>query len=101
MTLSRPRSLALGFPLVLALTHLMGIGAPAETRTPKRGGVLQTLLIEDPPGLLAHESATVSNVCPMSPCFKEYFAHYPHVKNLVPHNALYNYGRMQDAWLDR
>ena len=31
----------------------------------------------------------------------EYFAHYPHVKNLVPHNALYNYGRMQDVWLDR
>jgi hypothetical protein len=32
---------------------------------------------------------------------KEYFAHFPHVKNLVPHNALYNYGRMQDVWLDR
>ena len=38
---------------------------------------------------------------PMLGWRKEYFAHYPHVKNLVPHNALYNYGRMQDVWLDR
>lgn len=32
---------------------------------------------------------------------KEYFAQWPYVKNLVPHNALYNYGRMQDVWLDK
>jgi len=38
---------------------------------------------------------------PMLGWRKEYFAHYPHVKNLVPHNALYNYGRMQDVWLDK
>ena len=38
---------------------------------------------------------------PMLGWRKEYFAHWPHVKNLVPHNALYNYGRMQDVWLDR
>ncbi len=30
---------------------------------------------------------------------KEYFAQWPHVKNLVPHNTLYNYGRMQEVWL--
>jgi hypothetical protein len=23
------------------------------------------------------------------------------VKNLVPHNNLYNFGRMQEVWLDR
>ncbi len=38
---------------------------------------------------------------PMLGWRKEYFAHWPHVKNLVPHNALYNYGRMQDVWLDK
>jgi peptide/nickel transport system substrate-binding protein len=31
----------------------------------------------------------------------EYFTRWPHVKNLVPHNSLYNYARMQDVWLDR
>jgi peptide/nickel transport system substrate-binding protein len=38
---------------------------------------------------------------PMLGWRKEYFARWPHVKNLVPHNSLYNYGRMQDVWLDR
>jgi peptide/nickel transport system substrate-binding protein len=38
---------------------------------------------------------------PMLGWRKEYFAQYPYVKNLVPHNALYNYGRMQEVWLDR
>ena len=28
------------------------------------------------------------------------FAHWPRVKNIVPHHALYNWGRMQDVWLD-
>ena len=31
----------------------------------------------------------------------DHFAHWPHVKNLVPHNSLYNFGRMQEVWLDR
>jgi peptide/nickel transport system substrate-binding protein len=38
---------------------------------------------------------------PMLGWRKEYFAQYPYVKNLLPHNALYNYGRMQEVWLDR
>jgi peptide/nickel transport system substrate-binding protein len=29
------------------------------------------------------------------------FPLWPHVKNLVPHNNIYNYGRMQEVWLDR
>ena len=48
----------------LAAVHL-----PAGAQTPKRGGVLNAMLGEDPPGLLIHESATVSNVWPMSPCY--------------------------------
>src|SRR5262245_17223205 len=44
-------------------------GVYAQGQTPKRGGILNTLLIEEPPGLLIHESATVSNVWPMSPCY--------------------------------
>ncbi|MBI1961739.1 MAG: hypothetical protein HYS37_00035, partial [Candidatus Rokubacteria bacterium] len=31
----------------------------------------------------------------------DHFAHWPHVKNLVPHHTPYSYGRMQEVWLDR
>ena len=29
------------------------------------------------------------------------FAQWPHVKNLVPHNNFYNYGRLQEVWVDK
>ena len=38
---------------------------------------------------------------PMLAWRNEYFTHWPHVRNLVPHNSLYNYARMQEVWLDR
>ena len=31
----------------------------------------------------------------------DYFTHWPYVKNLVPHQVSYNWGRMQEVWLDR
>jgi hypothetical protein len=31
----------------------------------------------------------------------DYFTQWPHVKNLVPHHNIYNYGRMQDVWMDK
>jgi peptide/nickel transport system substrate-binding protein len=31
----------------------------------------------------------------------DYFAQWPHVKNLVPHQSIYNWGRMQEVWLDK
>lgn len=31
----------------------------------------------------------------------DYFAQWPYVKNLVPHQSIYNWGRMQDVWLDK
>ena len=31
----------------------------------------------------------------------DYFPMAPYVKNLVPHHNLYNFGRMQEVWLDR
>jgi len=31
----------------------------------------------------------------------DYFPIVPAVKNLVPHHNIYNYGRMQEVWLDR
>jgi peptide/nickel transport system substrate-binding protein len=65
MTISMMR-LALAFVLLVAARGtLPSVGA----ETPKRGGVLNSVLIEDPPGLLIHESATVSNVWPMMPCY--------------------------------
>ncbi len=31
----------------------------------------------------------------------DYYAQWPHVKNLVPHHNIYNWGRMQEVWLDK
>jgi len=138
--------------LILGLAMLAGAMAapvPARGQAPKRGGVLNAMLGEDPPGFSIHESATISGVWPVMPCYsnlvlqrgggplidlqsqeldldkrlklvwdiqrklesdvarpmlgwrKEYFTRWPHVRNLVPHNSLYNYGRMQEVWLDR
>ena len=30
-----------------------------------------------------------------------YFQHWPSVKNLVAHQSIYNFGRMQEVWLDK
>jgi peptide/nickel transport system substrate-binding protein len=38
---------------------------------------------------------------PMLGWRNEYFTRWPYVKNLVPHNSLYNYARMQEVWLDK
>jgi peptide/nickel transport system substrate-binding protein len=38
---------------------------------------------------------------PMLGWRNEYFVSWPYVKNLPPHNSLYNYARMQEVWLDR
>ena len=38
---------------------------------------------------------------PMLAWRKEYFTQWPYVRNLVPHNSLYNYARMQEVWLAR
>ena len=31
----------------------------------------------------------------------DYFAMWPHVKNLIPHQSMYNFGRLQEVWLDK
>ncbi len=60
-------------PLCLAVTMLIaGIvaaGAQLRTQTPKRGGILTSLIIEDPPTFLIHEAATTSTLWPMMPCY--------------------------------
>jgi peptide/nickel transport system substrate-binding protein len=61
--------LRLALALALLAATLAAGGPPPAAQTPKRGGVLSSVLIEDPPGLLIHESATVSNVWPMMPCY--------------------------------
>jgi peptide/nickel transport system substrate-binding protein len=38
---------------------------------------------------------------PMLGWRNEYFTQWPYVKNLPPHNSLYNYARMQEVWLDK
>ena len=59
-----PRVLCLMLVAVLALA-----GGPAGGQTPKRGGILNAMLAEDPPGFLVHESSTISGVWPLSPCY--------------------------------
>jgi peptide/nickel transport system substrate-binding protein len=55
--------------LILVTAALVVTPASAQTARPKRGGILNSVLTEDPPGLLVHESATISSVWPMSPCY--------------------------------
>lgn len=55
--------------LILVTAALVATPASAQTAKPKRGGILNSVLTEDPPGLLVHESATISSVWPMSPCY--------------------------------
>ena len=54
---------------VLTLTTLAVVAPPASPQTPKRGGILNAMLGEDPPGLSIHEAATISTVWPMLPCY--------------------------------
>ena len=49
-----------------------------DAQTPKRGGVLTSMVTEDPPGFSIHESATVSTVWPMSPCYNNLVVFDPH-----------------------
>jgi hypothetical protein len=58
--------------LVIAIGGMAAALLPAEGQAPKRGGILTSMI----------------------------FTQWPHVKNLVAHHSLYNWGRMQDVWLD-
>jgi peptide/nickel transport system substrate-binding protein len=58
----------LGLALLIAAALLV-LPASGQSPKPKRGGILNSALTEDPPGLVVHESATISNVWPMSPCY--------------------------------
>src|SRR2546422_3226749 len=31
----------------------------------------------------------------------DFFTVWPHVKNLIPHQSIYNFGRMQEVWSDK
>jgi len=31
----------------------------------------------------------------------DYFTVWPHVHNMIPHNNIYNFGRMTDVWRDK
>ena len=55
--------------LILVTAVFVTKPASAQSAKPKRGGILNSVLTGDPPGLLVHESATISNVWPMSPCY--------------------------------
>ena len=48
-------SFALGLAILGAAVSLLGSTAAAQGAKPKRGGILNTVLIEDPPGLIIHD----------------------------------------------
>jgi peptide/nickel transport system substrate-binding protein len=58
--------LALGLSIIGALT---AAGAPAAAQAPRKGGILNAMLAEDPPGFSIHESATISGLWPVMPCY--------------------------------
>jgi peptide/nickel transport system substrate-binding protein len=66
MTTSRRSVFLMTAAVAIAATIIV---VPLHAQTPKRGGVLNSVLLEDPPGLLVHESATVSQTWPVSPCY--------------------------------
>src|SRR5438876_2835543 len=55
--------------LLAAIATLAAAGWPAVGQTPKRGGILNAMLMEDPPGFSIHESSTISGVWPVAPCY--------------------------------
>jgi peptide/nickel transport system substrate-binding protein len=54
--------------IALAVLVLAVAGVPAA-QTPRRGGVLNAMLIENPPGFSIHEAVTIAGVWPVAPCF--------------------------------
>ena len=59
----------LALALLLALAAPALTGAPAHGQAPKRGGILNAMLGEDPPGFSIHEVATISGLWPVMPCY--------------------------------
>lgn len=59
-------------PAALGLGVVVGVfalaGAPAA-QTPRRGGTLNAMFGEDPPGLSIHELATISGLWPAMSCY--------------------------------
>ena len=47
------------------------------------------------------EAARAGRARPILAQRLDYFAHWPHVKGLVPHNNVYNFSRFQDVWRDK
>jgi hypothetical protein len=62
--------LAAGLLGTLAVT-----GAPAQTA--KRGGILNAMLIENPPGFSIHEAATIAGVWPVASCYSNLVIYDP------------------------
>src|SRR5262245_43818990 len=65
----RGRVPLLGLALAILAAALAAGPVPARGQVPKRGGILNAMLAEDPPGLSIHESATISGLWPVMPCY--------------------------------
>ncbi len=65
----RTRSIARRALCLASLAALALAGSPAGGQTPRRGGILNAMLAEDPPGFSVHESSTIFGVWPISPCY--------------------------------
>ena len=92
--LSRPRTLLVAGALLIAAA-LAHAAAPALPAPGKPGGVLNLVQREElTTGFAIHETATMG-------WSLDAFVHWPHVRNLVPHHGIYNWGRHTHVWLDK
>src|SRR5439155_22777599 len=55
--------------ILVAFLAVMSVAAFGDAQVPKRGGVLNAMLGEDPPGFSIHESSTISGLWPVAPCY--------------------------------
>ena len=60
----------------------------ADAQAPKRGGMLNAMLGEDPPGFSIHEVATISGLWPVAPCYSNLVIFDPLKPNESAHTVL-------------
>ena len=60
----------------------------ADAQAPKRGGMLNAMLGEDPSGFSIHEVATISGLWPVAPCYSNLVIFDPLKPNESAHTVL-------------
>ena len=92
--MTKTRAVALTLVAVLILVGLWGV--PAQSQTPKSGGVINVSQREDlPQGFAIHETSTISVVWPAMPCFNNLVFFDPLKKQESPDTII---GELAEKW---